>query len=146
MVLPWYFTAKRGATKPQVMAVDVVSWAMVRVDWRRGTAQMPCTRIPRLQMARWQSVNSQERGMPWKTTIHSHSSSCRQSDFLPLKTWNPYLCLDWPTKRGSLRPERVMLFQLSSCGCHYRCYQGEQTSLSLLGEESNSAWRESPHK
>lgn len=51
MVLTWYFTANRGATKPQVMAVDVVSWAMMRVDWRRGTVQIPCTRIPRLQMA-----------------------------------------------------------------------------------------------
>lgn len=95
----------------------------VRVGWRRRTIQTPHTRIPRL----WTALATQPELLGTRHALKHHRPlsfiNLQAAGFSPTEDWNPYVCPNRPTRRRSLRPERAMLCQLSSCGCHYSCYQ-----------------------
>lgn len=48
-------------------------------------------------------VRREDKGVFWETATHSHNPG--QSDFLPLKTWNPMSFWTDPTKPGAATSE-----------------------------------------
>lgn len=80
------FHSQESGHKPQVRAAGMVSWATVRVGWRRRTTQTPHTRTPRL----WTALATQHERLGTEHALKHHrplsSINLQAADFLPLKT------------------------------------------------------------